>query len=92
MQRCKAKSKRSQQQCKNYALKGCIVCRMHGARGGPRTQKGLRACKMVPYKHGFYCKEMIAEMRSLRHLEKCVSLDYGKLPGHLTDCKICLGD
>ena len=31
MQRCKAKSKRSGEQCKNYAIKDYGVCRMHGA-------------------------------------------------------------
>jgi len=40
MQRCSAKSKRSSKQCKNYAVRDCNVCRMHGARGGPKTAKG----------------------------------------------------
>ncbi len=85
MQRCKAKSKRSQQQCKNYALRSSTVCRVHGARGGPKSQKGLQVCKKAPYRHGFYSKEMIAEMRSLRRFQKCNALDYGKLPGYIDD-------
>lgn len=54
MQRCKAKSKRSGAQCKNFAIKSWSVCRMHGARGGPKTKQGLFACKKGPYRHGLY--------------------------------------
>lgn len=77
MQRCRAKSKRSQQQCKNYAIKGWGVCRMHGAYGGPKTQRGLLTCKRASFKHGLYSKEMIAEMRLLRRLLKSDSTGAG---------------
>ena len=40
--RCKAKSKISGEQCKNPAVKGYDVCRMHGARGGA-PKKNLNA-------------------------------------------------
>jgi hypothetical protein len=33
--RCKAKCKRTGEPCKNWALPGKTVCRMHGASGGP---------------------------------------------------------
>lgn len=70
MQRCKAKSKRSGQQCKNYAIKNFDVCRMHGARGGPKTKKGLVICKKAPFKHGYYTKEFKGEMQLIRQLTK----------------------
>lgn len=57
MQRCKAKSKRSGKQCKNYAIKGFKVCRMHGANRSPKTAIGKLKCKKAPVIHGFYNKE-----------------------------------
>ncbi len=68
MQRCKAKSKRSGEQCKNYAIKKWGVCRMHGAKGGPKTKEGIIKCKIMPFKHGLYSKEVQEEIRSLRRL------------------------
>ncbi len=38
--RCHAKSKRSQKQCKSWAVKGKKVCRMHGAFGGRKVVTG----------------------------------------------------
>ncbi len=35
--RCKAKSKRTGNPCRAPAVRGCRVCRMHGARGGAPT-------------------------------------------------------
>jgi hypothetical protein len=32
--RCKAKSKRTGKRCRAPAVRGCRVCRMHGAKGG----------------------------------------------------------
>ncbi|MDP5217142.1 HGGxSTG domain-containing protein [Ruegeria sp. 2205SS24-7] len=45
--RCTAKSKRSGLPCKNPAVRGWTVCRMHGARGGHGPGKENPA-----YKHG----------------------------------------
>lgn len=70
MQRCKARSKRSGEQCKNFAIKGWGVCRMHGAGGGPKTDKGLTVCKQAPFKHGFYTEEGRDEMKLMRQLMK----------------------
>jgi hypothetical protein len=39
--RCAACAKHSKQQCKNPAVTGYTVCRVHGARGGPKTQEGI---------------------------------------------------
>lgn len=68
MQRCKAKSKRSGEQCKNYVIKGCSVCRMHGARGGPKTRQGHFACKKAPFKHGLYSHEALQDLKECREL------------------------
>jgi len=35
--RCTAKSKRTGQPCRNPAVRGWTVCRMHGARGGAQS-------------------------------------------------------
>ncbi|MGA8165593.1 MAG: HGGxSTG domain-containing protein [Waddliaceae bacterium] len=75
MQRCRAKSKRSGNQCKNYAIKGWGVCRMHGAGGGPKTAKGLKVCKKASLKHGFYTQESVEEIRFMRALAKGEKMD-----------------
>ncbi len=55
--RCTAKSKRSGLPCKNPAVKGWSVCRMHGAGGGHGPGKANPA-----YKHGMRSREA-QEMR-----------------------------
>ena len=70
MQRCKAKSKRSGTQCKNFAIKEWGVCRMHGAYGGPKTKQGLLACKKGSYKHGLYSYEALQDLKECRKLMK----------------------
>jgi hypothetical protein len=47
--RCTAKSKRTGQRCKAPAVRGCSVCRFHGARGG--APKGI---DNGAWKHGLY--------------------------------------
>lgn len=68
MQRCKAQSKRSGEQCKNYAIKEFGVCRMHGARGGPKTKEGHLVCKKASLKHGYYSQEAKSKRRFIRKL------------------------
>ena len=46
---CRAKSKRSQQRCKNPAAFGMPVCRFHGAR---RALTVLRGLNHPNYRHG----------------------------------------
>ncbi len=70
MQRCKAKSKRSREQCKNYAIKPYGVCRMHGAGGGPKTKKGLQICKRASLQHGHYSQQSKKAMRFMRNLTR----------------------
>jgi hypothetical protein len=42
-------------------------CRMHGGKStGPRTAEGLERCRTVNLKHGWYCKEAVAERKRVR--------------------------
>lgn len=53
--RCKARSKRSGLPCRNPAVRGWKVCRMHGARGGAKPGKAH-----PNYRHGARSKEAVA--------------------------------
>ena len=57
--RCTASSKRSGLPCRNPAVRGWRVCRMHGAGGGASPGKAH-----PNYKHGMRTKEW-TEMRKL---------------------------
>lgn len=50
--RCTACSKRLKDRCNNPAVTGFTVCRMHGARGGPRTQEGVDRIALANTLHG----------------------------------------
>lgn len=50
--RCTACSKRLKERCNNPAVTGFTVCRMHGARGGPRTQEGVDRIATANTLHG----------------------------------------
>lgn len=71
--RCQAQSKRSQEQCKKAAIRGKIVCRMHGgASTGPRTELGRNRCAAAKTMHGWETRELrriraqkLAEMKTL---------------------------
>ena len=63
--RCTAKSKRSGKPCKNPAVKGWSVCRMHGARGGHGEGKANPA-----YKHGLRSREWVETRRAVNALCK----------------------
>ena len=49
---CQAKCKATQQQCRCPAVRGYRVCRVHGARGGPRTAGGRARCAAAKLIHG----------------------------------------
>ena len=61
--RCKAKSKRTGKPCRAPAVRGCKVCRMHGARGGAPEGK-----RNGNYKHGGRSKETIAFWKLIKSL------------------------
>lgn len=58
--RCKATSKRSRLPCLAPAVKGWLVCRMHGAHGGAPPGKANGA-----YKHGARTAESMALRRAV---------------------------
>ena len=70
---CKARSKRSLEQCKNPAAYGCATCRFHGARR-PNTIK--RGPAHPQYRHGRETKEArqrrVEEIMRLRRLVNLV--------------------
>ena len=61
--RCKAKSKRSGKQCKNNAVTGYEVCRMHGA--NPRNKGGAPKGSSNAEKHGLWRKHLPEETLKL---------------------------
>ncbi len=66
--RCHAKSKRSGEQCKSWAVKGKKVCRMHGAFAGIKTRAGRERQVKAVTKHGLYAKQAIEERREARQM------------------------
>ena len=67
---CKAKCKRTQTQCRKYAVKGKAVCRSHGAYAGIKTPEGIARMKASKIKHGRFTKEAFQEKRELRQMLK----------------------
>jgi hypothetical protein len=72
--RCKARSKRSNEQCRKAAMRGKTVCLAHGGRStGPRTAAGRAKCaeaKTVHGREGRQTREVRAEkLRELRDVE-----------------------
>ncbi len=70
---CQAKSKRSESQCKNYAVKGRRVCHIHGGKTpkhnrGPKTEEGKNRQRMASRKHGLFSKERLEKARETREL------------------------
>ena len=63
--RCKASSKRTGQRCRAPAVRGCHVCRMHGASGGAPTGN-----RNGNYRHGTRTKEAIQAVRLVNLLSR----------------------
>lgn len=53
--RCTARSKRSGEPCRNPAVRGWSVCRMHGARGGAKP-----GCEHPNFIHGERCQDAVS--------------------------------
>jgi hypothetical protein len=64
--RCSAKSKRSGLQCKSPRVRGWVVCRMHGARGGAPCGR-----KNGQYRHG---QRSLLTILIMRWIGDCVRL------------------
>lgn len=75
--RCKARSKRTGQQCLKFPMKGKTVCLAHGGRSaGPKTAEGRAKCaeaKTMHGREGRQTREVRAEkLRELRELERYI--------------------
>lgn len=58
MSQCKAKSKRSGNQCLKWAVRGRITCHMHGGTSmGPVTKAGKELSRKAAFRHGGYTKQ-----------------------------------
>ena len=72
---CRARSKRSGEQCRKPPMKGKTVCLAHGGRStGPKTAAGRAKCgevKTIHGREGRQMREVRAEkLRELRELER----------------------
>ena len=75
---CRARSKRSGEQCRKAAMRGKSVCRSHGgASTGPRTAAGRARCAEAKTVHGWETRavretraEKLRELRELEHYIK----------------------
>jgi hypothetical protein len=66
---CIAKSKRSQQRCQKWAIRGKKTCRSHGGKSkGPKTKAGKENSRVAVLKHGGYTKEALEANRECRDL------------------------
>jgi hypothetical protein len=63
--RCGAKSKRTGKPCRAPAVRGCRVCRMHGAGGGGPSGRGNGN-----YRHGGRTKGLTEAVRYINMLAK----------------------
>mgnify|MGYP001176331834 FL=1 len=79
--RCTAKSKRSGVQCRNFAVQGHHVCRMHGAGNPSRIKDGTRKDpRTANLKHGLYARSTVKRLGELvgefeRDQEQLYSVD-----------------
>ena len=72
--RCSAKSKRSGVACKAPAVRGCRLCRMHGARAGaPSGTANGR------YSHGQFTCQTVGQRQALALLIRMARLSAGGL-------------
>jgi hypothetical protein len=70
--RCGAKAKSTGLPCRAPGVKrpdgSYTRCRLHGARGGPKTPEGIQRIAEARTQHGYYSEAAIAERRSIRAL------------------------
>jgi hypothetical protein len=69
MSQCKAKSKRSGNQCLKWAVRGRITCHMHGGTSmGPVTKAGKELSRKAAFRHGGYTKQAKTHQREMTAL------------------------
>lgn len=61
--RCTAHSKRTGDPCRNPAVRGWRVCRMHGARSGSKAGPDANA-----FRHGMRTAKVASERRAMNEL------------------------
>ena len=64
--RCTAHSKRSGERCNGIAVTGFTVCRMHGARGGPKTEEGIKRIAQAHLVHGRETRQLRLTRKAIR--------------------------
>lgn len=83
MSRCNAISKRSREQCKNWAIRNKTKCKFHGGKAtGPRTINGKIKSINGNLIHGFRAKATVEYLCILRNtlrqkkifLKNCINL------------------
>jgi hypothetical protein len=57
------------------AVRGFLVCRMHGARGGPKTNSGLERCRKAAWRPGEYSQERKQFRREVRAVIRFLNTD-----------------
>lgn len=68
--RCTARSKRSGQQCRNWALRGKSKCRFHGGKSrGPTTEAGKEASRSARWVNG----DDSLEVLKIREIERVLA-------------------
>ncbi len=71
MGRCIAQSKRSGEQCKNWAMRKKTTCRFHGGKStGPKTDTGKEKISVCHYQHGLRSKEAEERRKKVSNLIK----------------------
>lgn len=73
MTQCKAKSKRSKEQCLKWAVRGSHTCHMHGGTSrGPKTKAGKELSRLAALRHGGCTQEARALHReTIALIQKC---------------------
>jgi hypothetical protein len=83
--RCRAKSKRTGNQCKAPAISGKFVCKTHGGRStGPKTAEGRARCAAAKTIHGQDTRqarrelsEALVHLRALEDLARLIGIISG---------------
>lgn len=94
--RCRAKSKRTGNQCGAPAMAGKFVCAAHGGRStGPKTAEGRARCAAAKTVHGNDTRqarrelsEGLAHLRALKDLARVLGMiDGPRSPGRPAGCR-----
>jgi hypothetical protein len=94
--RCRAKSKRTGNQCKAPAISGKFVCKTHGGRStGPKTAEGRARCAAAKTIHGNDTRqarqelsEGLTHLRALEDLARHIGMIEGpRSPGRPPGCR-----